>query len=370
MRKSAKGAGRLPYPDGALIESDVSNNTLEMPRTIPGAIANATSATLPGGPGGPLEISGSIVGPEIPIYLPDAIHQDPGGPQKCALRHGDCYAAADPSTLSFQIVSGPANGTASVVAANGLSATVQYTPNPGFIGPDSFTFVATDTRGFQSAPATATITVADVLLSLAPPTITGAAAVGQQLSASHGTWSPEPTSRSYQWQRCNAAGSSCANIGGSTGASYTVRPADGASSLRVVETATHGNKSGSASSATTAVVPGVARLSENRLIRTLFKGTRKADTITGTRKHDLIKSGRGSDTVKARASADIIKSGNGKDLVFAGKGKDVVVAGRGNDDIRALDKMVDKINCGPGFDNVLADLIDKIHKSCEDVTMR
>ena len=357
-------------PDQVIIESDYTNNTLEETRTIPGALATPTTANVPANAGGLVEIAGTIVAGEIPIFLSEAQHLDPlEGPQKCALRHGDCYAGADPSTLSFQIVSGPANGTATVTAANGLSATVQYTANPGYLGPDSFTFVATDTRGLQSAPATVGLNVTDALLNIAAPTISGTLAVGSKLKASAGTWAPEPDRLIYQWQRCNAKGSSCSNISRARDASYQARPADGGKTLRVTVTARRGAEKLRVASTTTAPVSTVAAISRG-LVRKVFKGTKGADNVKGSRKHDLIKTGRGADTIRARAGSDIIKSGSGDDTIYAGKGKDIVVAGKGDDTVWALDKMRDKINCGPGVDRVVADKIDSIHKSCEEVTRR
>ena len=55
--------------------------------------------------------------------------------------------------LTFQVVSGPANGTLSGTAPNLI-----YTPNPGYIGPDSFTFTVNNgTLG--SSPATVSLSV-------------------------------------------------------------------------------------------------------------------------------------------------------------------------------------------------------------------
>ena len=49
-----------------------------------------------------------------------------------------------------------------------------------------------------------------------PPTITGAAQLGQLLSVSGATWSRSPLTFSYQWERCNAAGVDCAAIAART----------------------------------------------------------------------------------------------------------------------------------------------------------
>ena len=89
----------------------------------------------------------------------------------------------------------------------------------------------------------------------APPAVTGTAAVNQTLTSSAGTWNGEPTSFSYQWQRCSGAGSSCVNIPGATASSYQLTSADGGKTVRATVSATNVNgTSPYAPSTTTAVV--------------------------------------------------------------------------------------------------------------------
>jgi hypothetical protein len=52
---------------------------------------------------------------------------------------------------------------------------------------------------------------------------------------------PDPVTFTYQWQRCNGAGQTCANIAAETGRTYNVQPTDRGRTLRVVVTATDGN---------------------------------------------------------------------------------------------------------------------------------
>jgi len=95
----------------------------------------------------------------------------------------------------------------------------------------------------------------------AAPTISGTPQVGQTLTANPGTWNSSTTpTYTYQWQRCNTAGSACAAIAGATAQTYTVTSADENTTLRVAVTATNSSGSGSATSAQTAVVsqPGPA----------------------------------------------------------------------------------------------------------------
>jgi RHS repeat-associated protein len=88
-----------------------------------------------------------------------------------------------------------------------------------------------------------------------PAAISGVVREGQTLAASEGAWEGSPApSYSYQWQRCNATGGSCANVSGVTSASYLVTSADVGDTLRVVATATNTGGSASSTSGATAVV--------------------------------------------------------------------------------------------------------------------
>src|SRR5689334_5416524 len=87
------------------------------------------------------------------------------------------------------------------------------------------------------------------------PTISGTARKGQQLHADPGSWSgSQPMTISYRWQRCNASGGGCANIGGATHRDYALTSADVDNTVRVVVTAKNSAGMGTAASSPTAVV--------------------------------------------------------------------------------------------------------------------
>jgi subtilisin family serine protease len=87
------------------------------------------------------------------------------------------------------------------------------------------------------------------------PTITGLAQVGQQLTASPGTWTESPTNYAYQWQRCDSIGANCSLISGATAQAYTLGSPDLTKTLRVSVTASNSaGSSAPASSAQTAVI--------------------------------------------------------------------------------------------------------------------
>jgi hypothetical protein len=79
--------------------------------------------------------------------------------------------------------------------------------------------------------------------------------VGDILTESHGTWTNNPTSFSYQWFDCNGAGNACQPINGATLQTYTIAPADLDHTIAVTETATNAGGSSSPSfSAATGLV--------------------------------------------------------------------------------------------------------------------
>jgi len=111
------------------------------------------------------------------------------------------------------------------------------------------------TSSGNAAPATAAqIQYAPV--NTQAPTITGTAAEGQTLTASTGTWtSSTSVAYTYQWERCNTAGTSCANIASATGTTYKVVAADVGATLRVVVSGRNTDGTTNATSAATAAVP-------------------------------------------------------------------------------------------------------------------
>ena len=107
----------------------------------------------------------------------------------------------------------------------------------------------------------------------ARPTITGEARVGQELSASEGTWTGNPTSFAFQWQRCNIDAITCLDVTGATGRTYGVRLADLGFRLRVQVVARKDGRSGTATSAPTAVVQPTTPVTNARPTLRILKVT-------------------------------------------------------------------------------------------------
>jgi len=112
------------------------------------------------------------------------------------------------------------------------------------------------------AAAVALAGIATALAAAAPPsntaapTVSGTAREGETLTASNGTWANDPSSFTYQWQRCNADRTGCAGIADATNKSYNLASADTDHRVRVVVTARNADGQSSSTSATTSVVSG------------------------------------------------------------------------------------------------------------------
>jgi hypothetical protein len=87
-----------------------------------------------------------------------------------------------------------------------------------------------------------------------PPTVTGTAQQGRTLTANHGTWSNDPSTFFYRWQRCAADGTGCGNIDNAARRTYVLRDADVDHTVRIVVTASNSDGQTSANSAVTDLV--------------------------------------------------------------------------------------------------------------------
>jgi hypothetical protein len=134
---------------------------------------------------------------------------------------------------------------------------------------------ATNARSEQSEVVASS---AAPLTNTARPTITGEARVGQELTASEGTWTGNPTSFAFQWQRCNIDAITCLDVTGATGRTYGVRLADLGFRLRVQVEARKDGRSGTATSAPTAVVQPTTPVTNARptlrILKVTFLGAR------------------------------------------------------------------------------------------------
>ena len=127
------------------------------------------------------------------------------------------------------------------------------TAEPGYDGP---TGTGTPDGAFTLGPPENTS------LPVASPT-TPDQAVPE--SSSTGSWTNEPTSYTYQWERCNATGGECTAISGATSAKYTPVEADVEHALVVKVTAKTSEGEGTARSKATNAVRALGEKAEYAL---------------------------------------------------------------------------------------------------------
>jgi hypothetical protein len=142
----------IANPAGYVVESDTANNVLDERRTIPGTAADPL--VLKTAPGRPVtgELTGSVAAPEIPARRSAACEPDP--------MTDDCYVRIGPGApLRFDVIEPPRHGQVTIAPAGAQTATARYSPDPGFMGDDHFTYTVTDERELRSAPARVAVAV-------------------------------------------------------------------------------------------------------------------------------------------------------------------------------------------------------------------
>ena len=185
-----------------------------------------------------------------------------------------------PTGYAYQWLRCNGGGNSCVAVANG--AQQAYT----LVGADAghtmrVKVTATNADGSASAQSAQTAQVASGTSSAAPkntspPTISGTPKVGETLTADPGSWSGNPTSFAYQWQRCDADVATCSDVIGATGKTYGIGTADLGYRTRVRVTAKNAKGSATVTSAITAIVAPAHPITNHRptltIIRVQFTG--------------------------------------------------------------------------------------------------
>lgn len=187
-----------------------------------------------------------------------------------------------PTSFAYQWLRCNAGGNNCANVANGTQKT--YT----LVGADAgrtmrVRVTATNADGSASAESAQTALVTPAVSTDGPkntaaPTISGTPKVGQTLTAVEGSWTGNPTSYSYQWQRCDVDVAACSSVAGATTKTYAVGVADLGYRLRVAVTARNAKGSATANSAITAIVAPAAAVTNKRptiaIVSIRFTGAR------------------------------------------------------------------------------------------------
>lgn len=252
---------------------------------------------------------------------------------------------ADGDSLTYSVVSGPANGTVTFVDANGC-----YTYQAGNgVGADSFVLRVSDGFG-GSVTQTVTVDVTNAGPVIGAGTTTTTAAMqkqsvagaivatdsdGDTLSYSlltgpkNGTVTFTDANGRYVYQAGDAAGVD----------SFTIQVADGygGTATQTVTVGVTGTLDLSASTAGTSVNIAT-RTAVNAPVDLLsytidVKGSAFADVITGDARSNVLAGGDGKDEVRGAGGNDSIDGGLGDDKLFGDDGNDYLLGGDGNDQL-------------------------------------
>ncbi|SDY02464.1 Ig-like domain-containing protein [Citreimonas salinaria] len=258
----------------------------------------------------------------------------------------------DPLTVTG--VTDPANGTVTL----NPDGTVDYTPDSGFTGTDTFDYTIQDPDG---ATSTATVTVAVTEGPNAPPvaaddvaTTNENAAVVIDVLANDSDPDGDPVTVTGLGLLAPANGSATINADGtitytpnagffgSDSFEYVIEDPDGASSVAVVTVTVAENGTPRIDTDVFPVAPGdQPRDPLNGLDedpdpdddRELLTGDASDDVFDGGDDADTIIGDAGSDTIEGGIDDDVIDGGGGDDLITDIQGADTVSGGQGNDTI-------------------------------------
>jgi hypothetical protein len=184
-------------------------------------------------------------------------------PTSYAYQWEDC----DTSGANCATISG-ATGSSYTLTSNDVGHTIRSivtASNAGGSTPatSAATSMVASAGGGGSAPVNTTGPYFTASTGTTSSCSNGCAVVGQTLAVSNGTWSNNPASFSYQWERCTTTSAqppttgSCSAISGATSSSYTVQAADVGHALVPIVTASN---SAGASSPTS--LPGTCNTGE------------------------------------------------------------------------------------------------------------
>lgn len=224
-----------------------------------------------------------------------------------------CADAPDPPAFALpnvarSIVAPPAHGTLGPVGADGA---VTYTPNPGFVGADSFSFRGSDGTS-SSAPATVSVKV------IRPPKCGGRSATIVGTSGKDNL--------------VGTAGKDVIVAGRGNDRVRAGRGNDivcaGSGKDRVFAGRGNDRVGGGSGNDSIAGESGKDRLS----------GDSGNDRVSGGSGNDSVSGGSGNDKVSGDSGRDIVSGGSGKDRLSGGSGRDRCSGGSGRDRARRCER--------------------------------
>ncbi len=250
---------------------------------------------------------------------------------------------AETCELSFSIDAGPSNGTLGAIAGatctagtpNTDTASVTYTPDADFSGPDSFTYTVNDGTT-DSAPATVSVTVnaanaddtataaTNVIGATATPTGAPASAPPRPIARCRGVRATLLGTAGDDVLRGTPADDVIVALAGNdhaTGLSGNDLFCMGSGNDTVIAGAGNDRAFGEAGN-------DLARLGAGN---DRFTGGRGNDRAFGGAGRDIMNGGGGRDLLAGQGARDIARGGSGNDILRGGGANDLLLGQAGND---------------------------------------
>ena len=218
-----------------------------------------TATSLGGSSSADSALTGVVSGQPLTDSTPPSISGDPQPPNTLYANPGTWSVPLSTASYEWQRCDADGVSGCTVVAAD----TSHYTLSGADAGHTLVLIADVTSPGRSGSAQSAPLTIETQPLPQPAvlPTVSGIPQRTHTLVASGGSWTNEPTSLSYQWERCNDAGAACAAIPGATAVAYQLTAADEGFEITVAVTA--GNSAGTttAQASPTAIVSGLLPVS-------------------------------------------------------------------------------------------------------------
>lgn len=245
--------------DGGLTWNDVSGTSadyvsaaadvgswIRVVVTASNAGGSEAAASVPTGPIAPAVAPANVVPPTIS-----------GAPQEGSLLTSTTGAwTGSPTGYEYLWERCEQDGVACAPIVDAAGA--EYTPEAIDIGSRLRVVVsATNPGGTGTATSEASAAVLRAApTNSSPPMVSGTSLEGEDLSATTGDWSGDPTAFAYLWHRCAVDGEDCAPVTWADSSTYRLREADVGLTIRVLVTAMNdGGPASKLSEASAVVIP-------------------------------------------------------------------------------------------------------------------
>ena len=222
-------------------------------------------------------LTATVTGRPLTNTAPPSINGDPQPPNTLTANPGSWSVPLTAVAYAWQRCD-----------ADGVSNCVQVgtgTSYPLGAADDNHTLVLTVTATSPGRTATAHSAALTVQAQPLPqpsvaPTVTGTPQRTSTLTANPGVWTNNPSSITYQWERCDGSGQNCQPVAGATGTTYLLSRSDETFTITVRVTAS--NTSGSSSATAQPTVPVAPLLPINTHIPVLAGVVQQGNPVAVT----------------------------------------------------------------------------------------